>query len=105
GQSRLQPRLDGVDVPGGDFHDQTVKLVPQPQEAVALGLLTLKAWPIRSSVKSISAPARKSSDTGSISTLAPSRSTTRSSSSWASSRAKLYWKPEQPPPVTATRRA
>src|SRR4051812_40187882 len=103
GQRRLQPRLDGIDVPGGDF--QTVKLVPQPQDAVALGLLTLKAWPIRSSVKSISAPARKSSDAGSIRTLAPFFSTTRSSSSWASSSAKLYWNPEQPPPVTATRRA
>src|SRR5437588_6717877 len=88
GQRRLQPGLDGVHIPGCDL--QTEKLVPQPQEAVALGLLILKAWPIRSSVKSISAPARKSSDTGSISTLAPSFSTTRSSSSGASSRAKLY---------------
>src|SRR5206468_5998777 len=69
GQRRLQPCLDRIDVPGRDL--QTEKLVPQPQEAVALGLLILKAWPIRSSVKSISAPARKSSDTGSISTLAP----------------------------------
>ena len=36
---------------------QSAKLVPQPQEAVAFGLLTLKADPIRSSTKSISAPA------------------------------------------------
>ena len=38
---------------------QTEKLVPQPQDEVALGLLTLKAWPIRSSVKSISAPGQE----------------------------------------------
>ena len=38
---------------------QTEKLVPQPQDAVALGLLILKAWPIRSSVKSISAPGQE----------------------------------------------
>ena len=44
------------------------KLVPQPQDEVAFGLLTLNAWPIRSSTKSISAPLRKSSDTGSIRT-------------------------------------
>ena len=39
------------------------KLVPQPQEAVALGLSILKDWPIRSSTKSIFAPLSKSSDT------------------------------------------
>ena len=32
------------------------KRVPQPQLAVALGLLILKAWPIKSSTKSISEP-------------------------------------------------
>ena len=60
---------------------QIEKLVPQPQEAVALGLWILKDWPIRSSTKSISEPPRYSSDTGSISTRAPSRSITRSSGS------------------------
>lgn len=35
---------------------QIEKLVPQPQLAVAFGLLILKAWPIRSSTKSISEP-------------------------------------------------
>ena len=35
---------------------QSEKLVPQPHEAVALGLWTLKDWPIRSSTKSISEP-------------------------------------------------
>jgi hypothetical protein len=37
--------------------DYTVKLVPQPQDAVAFGLWTLNEAPIRSSTKSISAPA------------------------------------------------
>ena len=55
---------------------QTEKLVPQPHEAVAFGLLILNDWPIRSSTKSISAPRRKSSETGSITTVAPSRDTT-----------------------------
>ncbi len=36
---------------------QREKLVPQPQEALASGFLTLNAAPIRSSTKSISAPA------------------------------------------------
>jgi hypothetical protein len=37
---------------------QIEKLVPQPQEAVALGLFTRNEAPIRSSTKSISEPAR-----------------------------------------------
>ena len=49
------------------------KLVPQPQDALAFGLLTLNEAPIRSSTKSISEPARYCSDTGSISMVTPSR--------------------------------
>ena len=37
---------------------QSEKLVPQPQEALACGLLMRKDVPIRSSTKSISEPAR-----------------------------------------------
>ncbi len=37
---------------------QIEKLVPQPQEAVALGFRMRNDWPIRSSTKSISEPAR-----------------------------------------------
>ena len=37
---------------------QIEKLVPQPQEATALGLLMRKDAPIKSSTKSISEPAR-----------------------------------------------
>src|SRR5262245_21631567 len=76
---------------------QIEKLVPQPQEAVALGLWTLKDWPIRSSTKSISEPPKYSSETGSISTRAPARSITRSSGSGWPTRSNLYWNPEQPP--------
>src|SRR5581483_2809151 len=84
---------------------QIEKLVPQPQDAVAFGFLTLNEEPMRSSTKSISEPERYSSDTGSTSTRAPSRSITRSSGSEAGTRSNLYWKPEQPPPSTLTRRS
>src|SRR6185437_15068619 len=82
---------------------QSEKLVPQPQEALACGFLTLKAAPIRSSTKSISEPARYCTETGSISTTAPARSMARSSAARARSMSNLYWKPEQPPPSTDTR--
>jgi len=42
---------------------QMEKLVPQPHEAVALGLFTRNDAPMRSSTKSISEPARKPSET------------------------------------------
>src|SRR5690606_31021267 len=54
-QDHRQAGIDAVDVEGGDLH-QTEKLVPQPQEATALGFRIWKVWPIRSSTKSISAP-------------------------------------------------
>ena len=43
------------------------------------------------------------SDVSSMSTPAPSRSTTMSSSWRAASTSKAYWKPEQPPPWTEIR--
>ena len=79
------------------------KLVPQPQEAVAFGFSTRKLWPMRSSTKSRVEPSRKGREVGSIRTIAPSRSMRISSSALAVSTAKLYWKPEQPPPLTLTR--
>src|ERR1700755_1096502 len=63
--------------------DHTLKELPQPQDEVAFGFFTWQDAPTR--------------------TAAPSRSITRSSSLRASSNEKLYWKPEQPPPRTATR--
>jgi hypothetical protein len=76
------------------------KLVPQPQEAVALGFTTRNEAPIRSSTKSTSDPARNGTEAESTSTTAPSREITRSSSALAWSTSNLYWKPEQPPPST-----
>src|ERR1700730_11254284 len=81
----------------------TEKLVPQPQDAVATGLLIRKAEPIRSWTKSIPPPAMYCTETGSTSTVAPSRASTRSSSAWAVTKSNLYWNPEQPPPATLTR--
>src|SRR5262249_42953138 len=80
------------------------KLVPQPHEAVALGLWTLKEEPIRSSTKSISEPARYCSETGSISTRAPARSITRSSGSEAGTGGKLCGERRAPPPPPPSRR-
>src|SRR5215471_13624677 len=81
----------------------TEKLVPQPQDAVAIGLLIRKEEPIRSSTKSISAPVMYCTEIGSTSTVAPSRASTRSSSAWVVTQSNLYWNPEQPPPATLTR--
>src|SRR5215470_8241078 len=81
----------------------TEKLVPHPQDAVATGFLIRNDDPIRSSTKSISAPAMYCTETGSTSTVAPSWASTRSSSARAVTQSNLYWKPEQPPPATLTR--
>src|SRR5499427_4342646 len=81
----------------------TEKLVPHPQDAVAIGLLIRNDEPIRSSTKSICAPAMYCTETGSTRTVAPSRASTRSSSALAITRSNRYWNPEQPPPATLTR--
>src|SRR3984957_5097615 len=83
---------------GPDDFFQIEKLVPQPQEAVALGLLTRNEAPIRSSTKSTSEPARNGTEAGSTRTTALSRAITRASSARERSTSNLYWKPEQPPP-------
>src|SRR5271166_5234996 len=83
----------------------TEKLTPQPQDATAFGFLTRNDCPIRSSTKSSSAPLSISSDTGSTSTVAPSRVTAMSSSARVLSTSNAYWKPEQPPPLTEMRSA
>ena len=80
------------------------KLVPQPQDEVALGLSIVNLAPISASLKSIMAPAKKPNEIGSITTLAPFLSNTVSSSDSISSYFISYWKPEQPPPSTATRK-
>src|ERR1700730_6633477 len=47
------------------------KLDPQPQDAVAAGLTILNIRPIKSSMKSIFEPRKRSSETESIATVAP----------------------------------
>ncbi|MHC2536351.1 nitrogen-specific signal transduction histidine kinase [Bradyrhizobium diazoefficiens] len=69
---------------------QIEKLVPQPQDAVALGLLTRNEAPIRSSTKSTCDPARKGWEAESTSTTALSCSITRSSSVRSRSMSNLY---------------
>ena len=66
-----------------------------------------KCAPISASAQSSSEPASRSSDTGSTNTGAPPPSgaeNTWSSAAGASSRSKPYWKPEQPPALTETRK-
>jgi hypothetical protein len=55
-ERRGYPRGDDSCV--GDWKDQSEKLVPHPQDAVAFGLLMRNEAPIKSSTKSISEPAR-----------------------------------------------
>ena len=53
-RSLLPPRAWRGGGSGASAGGQIEKLTPQPQEATALGFLTLNAWPIRSSTKSSS---------------------------------------------------
>ena len=80
------------------------KLEPQPQPAAALGFSTLNAAPPSDSTKSTVQPATSSRLTGSTTSRTPSVSLTESSASALSARSNLYWKPEQPPPSTDSRR-
>src|SRR5260370_24980761 len=64
----------------GYARTQIEKLVPQPQDAVALGLTTRNEAPIRSSTKSTSDPARNGTEAGATRTHALSPARTRSSS-------------------------
>ena len=82
-----------------------LKLEPQPQDATALGLLTVNPAPMRPSTKSTSAPLRYGRLKRSTTTLTPCWSAT-SSPGWGSpSKPSAYWRPEHPPPCTATRSA
>src|SRR4051794_15587917 len=81
GEANRRERLDGA---------QIEKLVPQPHDAVALGLTTRNEAPIRSSTKSTSEPARNGTEAGSTSTTALSRAMTRSSAACACSTSNLY---------------
>src|SRR6202158_1155124 len=89
-QSRSVRPSDSVRFAHPTISTQIEKLVPQPQDAVALGLTTRNDAPIRSSTKSTSDPARNGTEAGSTSTTAPSRAITKSSSACARSMSNLY---------------
>src|SRR3989454_4735521 len=78
---------------------------PQPQVDVAFGFLMVKPPPVTVSTKSTSAPFRYRMLIGSMNSLTPCDSNTWSAEPWPfSSIMSPYWKPEQPPPCTNTRR-
>src|SRR4051794_2819288 len=81
----------------------TRKEEPQPQEATTFGFETSKPEPWKLSVKSTVEPSTYCRLAGSTSTRIELASKTWSSSRRSSS-ASAYWKPEQPPPRTPTRR-
>src|SRR6266446_5003910 len=85
--------------------DQTAKLSPQEQCATAFGFVTLNPPFCRSSLKSSSEPLTKSALFGSTTTRTPAEFTIISRFAGPSTKSILYCRPEQPPPITATRSA
>src|SRR5437868_12058468 len=81
------------------------KLSPQEQCATAFGFVTLNPPFWRSSLKSRSEPLTNSALLGSISTRTSDERTRMSRGAGPSTKSILYWSPEQPPPMTATRNA
>src|SRR3954467_7202864 len=81
------------------------KLSPQEQCATAFGFVTLNPPFCRSSLKSRSEPLTKSALFGSTTTRTFDDSTMMSRFAGPSTRSILYCRPEQPPPITATRNA
>src|SRR6185436_7273041 len=78
---------------------------PQPQVDVAWGFLIVNPPPVTVSTKSTSAPVRYRMLIGSTNSFTPCDSNTWSPEPWPfSSIIRPYWKPEQPPPCTNTRR-
>src|SRR6185312_13941965 len=78
---------------------------PQPQVDFALGFLMVKPPPVIVSTKSTSAPFRYRTLIGSTNSFTPCDSNTMSPDPCPfSSIISPYWKPEQPPPCTNTRR-
>src|SRR5688500_9249111 len=92
-----------TDAPQLGSSSATRKEEPQPHEATTFGFETSNPEPWKLSVKSTVEPSTYSMLAGSTRTRMPEASKTWSSSRF-SSRASAYWKPEQPPPFTPTRR-
>src|SRR5437660_9034460 len=106
-RSRLVERLrvDAAVGAGATANYSTLKLEPQPQVDVAFGFLIVKPPPVIVSTKSTSAPFRYRMLIGSTNSFTPFDSNTWSPAPWPfSSIIRPYWKPEQPPPCTNTRR-
>ena len=78
------PQIKGLKIKRVGKGFQIEKLVPHPQEELALGFSIIKRAPINSSEKSIVALVRKGSEVLSIKTLLPSLSKMRSSSCFVS---------------------
>src|SRR5215831_2583836 len=81
------------------------KLSPHEQWATAFGFVTLNPPFCKSSLKSSNDPLTNSALFGSTTTRTPSLSTMMSRFAGPSTRSILYCSPEQPPPITATRKA
>src|SRR6185503_14000913 len=92
-----------TDAPQLGSSSATRKEEPQPQEATTFGFETSKPEPWKLSVKSTVEPSTYCMLAGSTSTRMPAASKTWSSERFSSS-ASAYWNPEQPPPLTPTRR-
>src|SRR5688500_15117455 len=85
------------------FADYALKLSPQEQLVAAFGFVTLNPPPCTASLKSNSDPVTYNALFGSTTTRMPADSTRISRFAGASCKSILYCKPEQPPPITATR--
>src|ERR1700736_5273702 len=94
-----------LDTKEGEVINHAAKLSPQEQCATAFGFVTLNPPFWRSSLKSRSEPLTKSALFGSTTTRTFDDCTMMSRFAGASTRSILYCKPEQPPPITATRNA
>src|SRR5205814_6887328 len=78
---------------------------PHPHVDVAFGFLIVNPPPVTVSTKSTSAPFKYRMLIGSTNSFTPCDSNTWSPAPWPfSSIISPYWKPEQPPPCTNTRR-
>ena len=98
-------------LPGDDHYrcrsqvNQAAKLSPQEQCATAFGLVTLKPPFCRSSLKSRTDPLTNSALLGSTTIRTLYDRTRISRGAGPSTRSILYCRPEQPPPITARRKA
>ena len=87
------------------LYSYAAKLSPHEQCEVAFGFVTLNPPFCRSSLKSSTEPLTKSALLGSTTIWTLQERTRISRGAGPSTRSILYWRPEHPPPITASRRA